>query len=237
MGNNVPKAAPIFHAERGVTLLGGGALGAVDLDLALSLAPHLVAADGGAGAALAVGLMPEAVYGDMDSLSPADQARIAPDRIHAIAEQDSTDFDKALRHIRAPVVLAAGFTGDRVDHELSVYHGLVTRPDTRCIVLGAQDLVLHAPPVLRLDLPAETRISLFPLARVTGRATGLVWPIDHLVFDPFQRIGTSNRTDGHTLELCFDSPGMLVIVPRAHLAVVSAAMMGVSVWSRTGAAN
>ncbi len=233
MGNNVPKAAPIFHADTGVTLLGGGALGPDDLDLALSLAPRLVAADGGAGAALAAGRMPEAVYGDMDSLADADRARIASDRIHPIAEQDSTDFDKALRHIRAPVVLAAGFTGDRVDHELAVYHGLMAQPGARCIVMGPQDVVVHAPPALRLDLPADTRLSLFPLGRVTGRGRGLVWPIDDLVFDPLTRVGTSNRTDGGPLHLAFDAPGMLVIVPRAHLAAVVAALIDASVWSRT----
>lgn len=234
MGNNVPQGAPLFRADQGVTLLGGGRLWPQDLATALALAPHLVAADSGAAAALAAGHMPEAVYGDMDSL-PADvRAQIPRDRVHEVPEQVSTDFDKALRHIHAPVVLATGFTGDRVDHELAVYHGLAARPEIRCLVLGSHDLVVHAPPRLSLDLPAGTRVSLFPMADVTGRSTGLVWPIDGLEFHPARLIGTSNLTSGGPLELRFDAPGMLVIVPRAHLALMVAALTKATVWSRAG---
>jgi len=232
MGNNVPTEAAPFRSAMGVTLLGGGALGAGDLAAALAVAPRLVAADGGAMAALDAGLMPEAVYGDMDSLTPDARARIAPDRIHEIPEQDSTDFDKALRHVHAPIIVAAGFTGHRVDHELAVYHVLFARRDLRCIVLGARDLVVHAPPELTLELPAGTRVSLFPLDLVTGRSAGLEWLIDGLAFHPRSRIGTSNRSTGAPVRLAFDAPGMLLILPRAALAQVAAAVAGASLWSR-----
>ncbi len=235
MGNNVPAATPLFRSAMGVTLVGGGALGAEDLQVSLALAPRLVAADGGAEAALAAGLTPEAVLGDMDSLTEAARAQIDPRRIYTIPEQESTDFDKALRHIEAPVVLAAGFTGDRVDHELSVYHALVARRDVRCIVLGARDVVLHAPPNLTLDVPEGTRISLFPMARVTGLDAGLEWPIEGLVFHPSQRIGTSNRARRAPVRLSFEGPGMLLILPRTELAAVVRAVAGASIWSRANA--
>jgi len=234
MGNNVPQTAPVFRVGEGVTLLGGGRLMPDDLSMALAVAPHLVAADGGAAAALAAGHMPDAVYGDMDSLAPAIRAQIPRDRVHQIPEQTSTDFDKALRHIDAPFVVAAGFTGERVDHELAVYHGLVARPDARCLVVGAQDIVVHAPPRFGVDLPVGTRVSLFPMAAVTGASRGLVWPIAGVKFHPAARIGTSNLTDGTRLELSFDGPGMLLIVPRVHLTAMVAALAATSVWSRTG---
>lgn len=233
MGNNVPIHAPLFRAKQGVTLLGGGAVAPADLALALALAPDLVAADGGAAHAVAAGHMPLAVYGDMDSLSAEMRALIPDARIHALAEQDSTDFDKALRHIDAPMVIALGFTGDRIDHELAVYHGLAARPEARCIVLGSHDLVVHAPPRLALDLPAQTRLSLFPLRDVTGQSAGLVWPIDGVDFHPARRIGTSNMTKGGVVDLRFDGPGMLLILSRDHLAAVAQAMRAASVWSRT----
>lgn len=232
MGNNVPDKAPLFRADSGVTLLGGGKINEGDLEISLRLAPCLVCADGGADAALAAGHTPEAVYGDLDSLSEAARAVIPQDRIHAIPEQDSTDFDKALRHIRAEVVLAVGFTGDRVDHELAVYHVLAARSDRRCIVLGAHDVILHAPPKIILDLPEGARLSLFPMAETMGTSTGLRWPIDGLGFHPARRIGTSNRTTGGRVMLGFDAPGMLLILPRAQLAEVLRAVAEASVWSR-----
>ena len=232
MGNNVPGTAPLFRADTGVTLLGGGRINQGDLEISLRLAPRLVCADGGADLALAAGHCPEAVYGDLDSLSAEARDRIPPDLIHAIPEQESTDFDKALRHIRASVVLAVGFTGDRVDHELAVYHVLAARAAWRCIVLGTHDIVLHAPPRITLDLPEGTRLSLFPMASTKGASIGLRWPIDGLEFHPARRIGTSNRTAGGPLTLQFDAPGMLLILPRDHLAEVLPAVAEASVWSR-----
>ena len=55
--------------------------------------------------------MPQAVIGDFDSLSDLGRAAIPATRQHVIPEQDTTDFDKALRSIRAPFVLGLGFSG------------------------------------------------------------------------------------------------------------------------------
>jgi thiamine pyrophosphokinase len=58
---------------------------------------------------------------------------------------------------------------------------------------------------------------LFPMARVTGRSTGLEWPIAGLIFAPDGVIGTSNRVVARRVTLEFDAPGMLVILPRRRL--------------------
>lgn len=229
MGNNVPTTVPIFRSEAGVTLLGGGPFDEKDLDLSLTNAPRLVAADGGAIASLALGLSPDAVYGDMDSLPPSAQGQIPSDLIHLIAEQNSTDFEKTLRHVDAPFTIAVGFTGARVDHELAVYHVLAARPDARCVVLGASDLVCHVPGRITLDLPPGTRVSLFPMQSVTGRSDGLKWPINGLEFHPSRKIGTSNIATTGPVNLAFDGPGMLVILPKIHLGRVVAAFAGGSI--------
>ena len=56
---------------------------------------------------------------------------------------------------------------------------------------------------------------------VTGRSAGLRWPIEGLHLAPDGRIGTSNEALG-PVHLEFDAPGMLVILPRAALAVATA---------------
>lgn len=219
----------LLHSARGVTLLGGGALGAADLGLALRLAPDLVAADGAAAAALAAGLVPQAVIGDLDSLDPASAARLPPGRVHRIAEQSSTDFDKCLRSIRAPLILGVGFMGARLDHELAALNTLARRPWQRCLLLGPADLCFHAPPALALDLPRGTRLSLFPVARLGVRGSGLAWPVGGLAFAPDGRIGTSNAVSG-PVRLRFERPGMLVMLPRAHLETGAAALLGSTPW-------
>ncbi|MEM9754965.1 MAG: thiamine diphosphokinase [Pseudomonadota bacterium] len=224
-GNTEPDPAPIVHSATLVTLLGAGALDPADLDFALARAPTLVAADGGADAALAAGHMPVAAIGDFDSLSDDARMRLGPDRLHRISEQDSTDFHKALHAIAAPGVLAVGFSGRRVDHELAAFHTLAREIGPACVMIGPHDAVAAVRRPLRLAVGAGTRVSLFPMQPVTGRSSGLRWPIEGISFAPTGRIGTSNVAVDDVVELTLDGPGMLVIVPRAQAAALIAGVM------------
>lgn len=214
-------SGPVLRSARPVTLLGGGELDPRDLATALRLAPRLVAADAGAGAALRLGHLPDAVIGDFDSLAEEDRRAIPAERLHRVAEQETTDFDKCLRLVEAPLFLCLGFTGARVDHELAVYNALVRHGTRRALVIGGADLCCHADREMTLTLAPGSRLSLFPLAPVTGRSEGLEWPIEGLHFAPGGRIGTSNRVTG-PVRLAFDAPGMLVILPKTALPAVLA---------------
>lgn len=213
----------IVDTYHNVTLLGAGEIGPADLDKALSLAPILVAADGAAAVALVHGHIPDAVIGDFDSLDDSVRTRIPRQRLHRIKEQDSTDFEKCLREIRAPLILGLGFMGARLDHELAAYNALVRWPDRRCILIGPVDICFHAPPSLNLAMTAGDRVSLFPMSAVQGESDGLRWPIKGLRFAPDGRIGTSNVATG-PVRLSFDKPGMLVILPREALEVAMRAL-------------
>lgn len=213
----------IVESHHGVTLVGGAPVTAAALALALTHAPRLVAADGGADRLLRLGHLPEAVIGDMDSLSAPAQVRLAG-RIHRIAEQETTDFDKALRSISAPFVLGLGFAGARLDHGLAVLNGLARHPDRRCLILSGQDVAFLAPLRLELALPPGSRLSLFPLGPVSGTSEGLRWPIDGLRMAPDGMIGTSNQVVAPRVRLGFDAARMLVILPRVRLPAVLAAL-------------
>lgn len=80
----------IVREKEAITLIGGARVARSDLDAALSLAPVVVAADGGADKALEAGLMPRAVIGDFDSISAATRARLPDDILHPLHDQDST---------------------------------------------------------------------------------------------------------------------------------------------------
>lgn len=216
----------IVTSTRPVTLVGGGEADARDLETALALAPICVAADSGAHLVLETGVALEAVIGDMDSISDAARARVPPERIHAIAEQDSTDFDKALRNIAAPLVVAIGFTGGQIDHGLAALHTLVRRPDRPVVLLGGADVVFLCPPALRLPVPDGARVSLFPMGEVRGRSRGLFWPIEGIGFAPGRRAGTSNRATGD-IEIEMDAPAMLCILPRDFIRPVVSALLSV----------
>ncbi len=206
-----------------MTLLGGGDVNHSILRDCLKLAPRLVAVDGAAETALAAHLRPDAVVGDLDSLTPETRAALEPDCIVETPDQNRTDFDKAMEWAfevaGAPLVLGVGFMGGRLDHELACYNALV-RSAGNCVLVGEEDLCFHVPERIDLSLPPGTRLSLFPMAEVTGECTGLRWPVAGLTLAPWGRVGTSNTVTDAEVSLRFDRPGMLVILPRAHLASV-----------------
>ncbi len=208
-----------------VTLVGAGEVSPASVTDSLTIAPCLVAADGGADRLLAMGLLPEAVIGDLDSISPAARAALPADRLHLIPQQDTTDFDKCLRSIAAPFILATGFTGARLDHALAAFHTLTRHPDQCCLIIGPQDVCFLAPRRLQLDLPPGTRLSLFPMGSVRGTSRGLRWPIDGLAFAPDALIGTSNQTTEQQVSLRFSARRMLVILPSVQIRAAIAALV------------
>nr|WP_254704037.1 thiamine diphosphokinase [Roseovarius sp. THAF9] len=181
---------------------------------ARAVGPLVVAADGGADAVRHAGLVPSAVIGDFDSLSDETRATLSPDQLHHIPEQDSTDFEKCLSNVDAPLALGVGFTGRRIDHHLANLNTLVRYPQRRCLLLDGTDIVFLAPPSIALDLAPGTPVSLFPLGVVEGMSEGLEWPISGLTFTPDGRVGTSNRATG-PISLHLTAPKMLLILPAS----------------------
>lgn len=215
-------------SDSGVTLVGGGDPSTINVTDALTLAPLLVAADGGANFCAKMGLEPAAIIGDFDSLEAevreqATQAQLI--EISEPEEQDNTDFQKCLARIDSPFVLAVGFSDARVDHTLANLAALAQMQGPPTIVIGSDDVVFAAPLEIALDLPLGTRVSLFPMQDLKGQSEGLAWPIEGLTLSPMGRLGTSNRTTG-PVRLQFDKPGCLVLTPRQTLQAVLQCLIG-----------
>lgn len=209
---------PRIVSETGLICLIGG--GAVDFEAVQDLVARgaiLVAADGGADHARALGLQPVAVIGDMDSISPETRDQFG-DLLHHIPEQDSTDFEKSLRVLDVAGIIGFGFLGPRADHGLAAMQALARHQGAPVILQSAQDVVFHLPAhrEMAFELPRDTRVSLFPFASVACAAEGLRWPLDGLTFDPMGQIGTSNKATGGALRLMAKGAGLLAILPARH---------------------
>lgn len=214
----------LINSPNPVLLVGGGDVLTTDIARVLETVGTVVAADSGADVLMDMGIVPDAVIGDMDSISPDVRAALPEGVVHHIAEQDSTDFDKCLRNINAPLVLAMGFLGARVDHQLAVLTVMCRRANQRVLLLGQSDIVAICPPNLSLDLPAGTRVSLFPMGPVTGRSQGLRWPIEGIEFAPNGRVGTSNEATG-PVSLQMDGPDMVIMLPAEYAGVLRSALL------------
>ena len=211
------------HAKAPITLIGGARVTSGLLDMVLRHAPEVIAADSGADRALAHGVTPRAVFGDFDSISVKARGRLDPATVHHMPDQDSTDFDKCLRRVRAPLILGVGFCGERLDHQMAVCNTLVRHPAQRCVLLGETDLMVLCPPSIHLPLDEGCRVSLFPMGAVEGVSDGLVYPIGGLNFAPDGRIGTSNAALG-PVHLSVTSPKMLLILPLEMLDILVTAL-------------
>jgi len=208
----------IVHESDPITLIGGAGVSDRLLDRALALARPVVAADGGADRALAHGITPRAVIGDFDSLSEDGWQTLPAGSLHRISDQDSTDFDKCLRSVSAPLILGVGFCGDRLDHQLAACNTLVRYPAQRCVLLGEVDLMFLCPPAIHLPLDPGCRVSLFPVGAVEGLSDGLQWPLRGLNFAPDGQIGTG------PVHLTMTAPKMLVMLPVDRLGIVVTAL-------------
>jgi thiamine pyrophosphokinase len=207
-------AAPILRFDGPLAIVGGGA---VDAGLLRELAEHgvaLVGADGGADAIAAAGLMPAAIVGDLDSL--ADRAAWEGQTVvRHIPEQVTTDFQKALYSTHAPVTLALGMTGKRLDHTLAALSAVLEyAPRRRLLLVDEVDVAVAVVGSIRFEAGVRERVSIHPLMRIRfSRSTGLFYPMDGLLLQPGGLIGTSNEGVGGpvTIEPEDGTPWLLIL--------------------------
>lgn len=207
----------IFKAP--VLLVGNGHVDTGAWELVWPFYQHVVAADGGANAALAHGLVLDATIGDMDSSAEDKTSETYGEIVH-ISEQSSIDFEKCLTVVDAPFFIGVGFLGGRLDHELAALNTLV-KTGKNVVLIGEIDLIFLLPDLAKLSLPVGTRVSTFPMGVVEGvKSEGLAWPLDGLEMSPSAFISTSNHTAAP--EVTFRNPAqpLLCILPRNHLQAV-----------------
>jgi len=195
---------------------------AVEAALRFSPESLIVAADGGARLALACGLVPRVVVGDLDSLAPDEvddlQARGA-EIVRYPAEKDETDLELALMVVarRNPTwIRIIGAIGGRIDQTLANI-SLLRLPDLAGwdvrLVSGQQTLWLIGPGEHPLEGAPGDTISLLPLAgdACDVRTDGLAYPLrgETLRFGPAR--GVSNVMLGTSARVAL-SAGLLVVV-------------------------
>lgn len=176
----------------------------------------LIAADGAADALLAVGFKPDAIVGDMDSLSVA--ARSSGSELHKISDQDYTDCDKLLRFVQdrgqLPLTLA-GIEGDRIDHVLGSLDSVAGSPIRNQITLAFRrslGWVLGAGLHSRLCEPGRI-VSLVPLtASYNVHAHGLKWPLAGQTLEAGGLTSLSNEATASEISISLDTGRLLLTI-------------------------
>ncbi len=177
-------------------------------------ADYILAADGGADNALACGVMPDGVIGDLDSVSSRAQ-KLLKDRILHVPTQENTDLEKALlwlkkRHFTH--VTLAGFVGDRWD--FSIGNMLVLARFARTLkicVLGNHWRIVPLVRGTEFTCKKNRRVSIIPLKTCSGvTLTGLKYPLTNTRLVPGTTRTLSNQTAGSQFSVSFTRGTLLV---------------------------
>lgn len=173
----------------------------------------IIAADSGLDHALAAGILPSVVVGDLDSIS-ADGLKWA--REHSTinehpADKDETDTELAVRHAAdlnpdRLVVISGG--GDRLDHTMAVLGALASATVTSVpridLVWGEQHIrIVHGPSRVSIGTESRTPVSIISLVgTATGVAlTGTKWELAGADLAPLSGFGVSNVAVAEQLNL------------------------------------
>ncbi len=199
-----------------VTLVGGAGFSKNLLSRSLALTEDLVAADGGANF-LPTHAVPKYILGDLDSIKSPEAWVGRGSKLIKVSDQDSTDFEKCITAIKSKKIIALGFMDQRLDHFLAVCSSLV-RYKRLIFLVGERDIIFHLPNELCIELPVNSRVSLFPFKEIkTVEAVGLKYPVENIIFSPIGRIGTSNLSTRENIRISYDGSGMLGIFSSRHL--------------------
>jgi thiamine pyrophosphokinase len=158
-----------------------------DVKSLLSPDDYIIAVDGGTRHALSIGVTPDMIIGDLDSLSPAEKVRVEAAGVNIIRfspRKDETDLELAIRHAvdrKATDIVILAALGGRLDQSLANVF-LLTLPGLRklnvCILEKNQTVFLIHEEACITGKPGDT-VSILPIGgdAVGVSNDGFEWPL------------------------------------------------------------
>ena len=176
----------------------------------------LIAADGGFRHAQSLGLVPQVVLGDFDSLGYVPEgAQVHP------KEKDDTDamlavklgLSKGYREF----YIYGGMDGPRVDHTLANFqllHFLAER-GARGYLVGTRQMATAVKDYIAFEAGKAGTVSVFSLGQTTSVSiAGLKYELEKGILQADFPLGVSNRFTGRAAEITVHSGTVLVIWDR-----------------------
>lgn len=203
------------ETKRGLVVTGGeGPEKGVSLDNRADWT--VVAADAGLSRAVRLGIKPDAIVGDMDSLD-------RPELLHEFNDvevmryapaKDWTDTEIALNYlwkqdIERITILGGG--GGRLDHLLGIVALFDREPYPKQWITN-RDIITAVDDIIEFGAPEDGIVSFFPIGPDTCRmrSSGLKWSLDELVWKRGD-VGISNECLEKTCQVKIVSGRLLMI--------------------------
>ena len=209
------------ETTRALVICNGDVLSKAKIAPLLREKPFIICADGGANKARLLGIRPNAIIGDLDSISLRTRKHFSRVETIHIASQESTDLEKALDFLLKlliPSATVVGATGGRPDHSLAnlsilkKYHKRIRLlfSDPFCdIRIIDSEIVFEA--------IVGSVISLMPLDRCEGvQTTGLKYPLNNESLELGEREGMSNVVISSPVQITVKKGCLLLFVVKSQ---------------------
>lgn len=178
----------------------------------------VIAADSGADHALAVGLQPDVIVGDLDSIDPHTLTELdgsAEIRQHP-TDKDATDLELAVRaafEAGATALQIVGGHGGRLDHLLGNYQ-LITSLECPVTWFAGLDRLVISSGAATLNTSSGQTLTLLAVSEsATVSVRGTRWELDRAVVRRGETRGVSNVAIGAVVELEVHAGRVVVVLP------------------------
>ena len=177
----------------------------------------LICADGGANAAKKMGLLPDYIVGDLDSIRPSTlKYYYGKSKIAKFVRQDDTDVEKCIKYAikkKLKDIVLTGVTGDRLDHtfcNLSIV--LKFSHLVRLRIIAENSLLAPYSGDVSLKTCSGETISLYGLnAQPRILSEGLYYPLKNISLPFGIKESTSNLAIGKEVKLKI-SGGVIFVI-------------------------
>ena len=182
----------------------------------------IIAADGGTRHALALGLTPNIIIGDLDSLN-VERLTFNAEIIQSPADKNETDLELAIQHaltLNPEQIIIAAALGGRLDQTLAniALVSNVQRSTSNVRLDDGIEEVFFCHEQTQIKGASGDIVSLIPWqGEVTGIVTtGLKWPLQNEILYPQKTRGISNEMMNDTATIQIKSGLLLIIHRRAN---------------------
>jgi thiamine pyrophosphokinase len=212
--------------EKFALVLLGGSLG--DETTALECAngaQQILCADSGAEHARRLGLVVDAIVGDLDSITPESlqhfQQQNPPCQIVQVPDQEHNDFEKVLTYLAerwSEAVRILGMTGGRADHNLSNFSVMLRYADKFSSIEAFDGEFMHSFLTTNhnfrsIECSLDTTISLMPFGEAIGVTTkNLQYSLSNETLRLGKREGLSNISTASPVTISITSGALLISV-------------------------
>lgn len=188
----------------------------------LASKPMVLCADGGANKARSLGIVPEYIIGDLDSVTKSTLRYFKTVPLIQDTDQNSTDLEKTLEFFLSNgggSATVIGATGDRPDHTMANFSILLKyHHRLRILFFDERCTVQVVSSSIRTNATVGQQISLVPMGVCSGiTTTGLRYPLKNESLELGVREGSSNEAISKSISISVRHGALLLFMNHSSI--------------------